>query len=181
MKTFKGWRDAETRQKEFMRSILDVEVPMISAVNGPVSVHPEFPAMSDIVLAAPGASFQDGHMVFGYVPGDGAHCIWPLLLGINRARYFFLMGQVLTAQKALEIGVVSEIVKDDELMPRAREIAEHIVRLPVSVTRGARILFANQIRLTVERDFAYGLALEGMATMIDPQVLLRDVRLAESH
>jgi enoyl-CoA hydratase/carnithine racemase len=165
LQSLPGWRNTESNQFEFMRAILDVESPMISAVNGPVTIHPEFPAMCDIVLAAPGASFRDGHIPFGYVPGDGAHVVWPLLLGLNRARYFLWMGTVLTAQAAYELGVVHEIVDADRLMARAREIATELARLPVAVTRGTRLLFAHQIRQVVERDLGFGLVVEGIATV----------------
>jgi enoyl-CoA hydratase/carnithine racemase len=44
------------------------------------------------------------------VPGDGMHIVYPLLLGMNRGRYFLLTGQTLDAQKALELGLVAEVL-----------------------------------------------------------------------
>jgi len=51
------------------------------------------------------------------VPGDGMHIIYPLLLGWNRGHYFLLTGQVLDAPKALELGLVNELVRSTTLMP----------------------------------------------------------------
>ena len=96
-------------------NVLDVDVPMISAVNGPCNMHSEVPIMGDIVLASEDAYFQDAsHFPRGQVPGDGQHVIWSVLAGHNRARYFLLTGQKLSAQEAKEWGVVNEV------LPRTR-------------------------------------------------------------
>ena len=74
-------------------NFLNIEVPVISAVNGPAWRHSELPLLADIVLAADTAQFQDSaHFTGGLVPGDGMHIVYPLLLGVNRARYFLLTG-----------------------------------------------------------------------------------------
>jgi len=63
-------------------NVLDVDVPMISAVNGPCNMHSEVPLMGDIVLASEDAYFQDAsHFPRGQVPGDGQHVIWSYLAG----------------------------------------------------------------------------------------------------
>jgi len=70
------WRQA------LLMSLLDIEVPMISAINGPAWRHSEIPLLCDIVLAADDVQFQDSaHFPNGMVPGDGMHIIYPLLLG----------------------------------------------------------------------------------------------------
>jgi enoyl-CoA hydratase/carnithine racemase len=74
--------------------MLDVDVPIVGAVNGPARVHAELPLLSDVVIASESAVFQDAvHFERGVVPGDGVHTLWPLWLGPNRGRYFLLMGQ----------------------------------------------------------------------------------------
>ena len=82
-----------------VENMLAVEVPIISAVNGPCSIHAEVPLLSDIVLASETAYFQDlAHFPRGLVPGDGSHVLWPMLVGPNRARSMLLMGK--TAERA---------------------------------------------------------------------------------
>ena len=94
-----------------VENVLAVDVPIISAVNGPCSIHAEVPLLSDIVLASDTAYFQDlAHFPRGLVPGDGSHVLWPMLVGPNRARYMLLMGKKLSAQEALEWGVVAEVL-----------------------------------------------------------------------
>ena len=86
-----------------IENVLAVEVPTISAVNGPCNIHSEIPLLSDIVLASDDAYFQDlPHFPRGMVPGDGQHVIWPAIVGRNRARYLLLTGKKLSAQEALE-------------------------------------------------------------------------------
>src|ERR1700704_1764630 len=84
-------------------NILDVEVPLIAAVNGPVRLHSEYILLSDIVLATPSTVFQDKpHFEFGIVPGDGVHLLWQEVIGTVRGRYFILTRQELDAQTAKE-------------------------------------------------------------------------------
>jgi enoyl-CoA hydratase/carnithine racemase len=103
---------------------MDIEVPVIAAVNGPARIHPEIPVLADIVLASDTALFQDApHFMSGIVPGDGAHVVWPHVIGANRGRYFLITGQELHAKQALDYGAVSEVLARERLLPRALELA----------------------------------------------------------
>src|SRR4029079_12622262 len=102
-------------------NVLDVDVPMISAVNGPCNIHSEVALMGDIVLASEDAYFQDlSHFPRGMVPGDGQPVIWSFLAGHNRARYFLITGMKLSAHEAHDWGVVNEVLPKDELVDRPR-------------------------------------------------------------
>jgi enoyl-CoA hydratase/carnithine racemase len=82
--------------KKVLMNILDVEVPLIAAVNGPVRLHSEYILLADIVLATPSTVFQDKpHFEFGIVPGDGVNLLWPEVIGSIRGRYFLLTRQEL--------------------------------------------------------------------------------------
>ena len=95
-------------QRHLIFNVLDVDVPMISAVNGPCNMHSEVPIMADIVLASEDAYFQDAsHFPRGQVPGDGQHVIWSVLAGHNRARYFLLTGQEARARRRPRSGAWS--------------------------------------------------------------------------
>ena len=60
----------------------------------------------------------------GLVPGDGMHVVYPLMLGLNRDRYFLLTGQRIEAQEAKTLRLVNEVLPQAELLPRAWELAE---------------------------------------------------------
>ena len=149
-------------------NILDIEAPLIAAVNGPVRLHSEYILLSDIVLATPATVFQDKpHFEFVIVPGDGVHVLWPEVIGTVRGRYFILTRQELDAQTAKEWGAVNEIVPADKLLVRAREIAEGLVKLPPLTTRlrlgNTRIALTQKLRRIIDEVVGYGLALEGIS------------------
>jgi enoyl-CoA hydratase/carnithine racemase len=152
--------------RRLLINLLDIEVPVISAVNGPARIHPEIPVLSDIVLASETALFQDApHFMSGIVPGDGAHIVWPHVLGPNRGRYFLLMGQELDARTAMAQGVVNEVLPADRLMTRAKEVARTIAAMPTLTRRYTRVALTQRIKRLMHEGLGYGLAMEALAAV----------------
>ena len=150
--------------RKVLMNILDIEVPMIAALNGPVLLHSEYALLADIVLATPQTVFQDKpHFDFGIVPGDGVNLLWPEVIGSVRGRYFILTRQVLDAETAKAWGAVNEIVPAERLLARAHEIAEQIAALPPLTSRYTRIALTQKLRRIVDEGTGYGLALEGIS------------------
>src|SRR5580658_5132649 len=150
--------------KKVLMNLLDIEVPVIAAVNGPVRLHSEFILLADIVLATPSTVFQDKpHFDFGIVPGDGVNLLWPEVIGSVRGRYFLLTRQELRAEIAKEWGVVNEILSAKDLLDRARDIAEGLAKLPPLTSRYTRIALTQKLRRLVEEGVGYSLALEGIS------------------
>jgi enoyl-CoA hydratase/carnithine racemase len=159
------WDATYWEGKRLLMNLLDIDVPMISAINGPALRHSELPLLCDIVLAAEEVEFQDsGHFVNGLIPGDGMHIVYPLLLGINRGRYFLLTGQSLSAQQALDLGVVNEVLPRDRLMDRAWELAEQLIQQSPLVLRYSRVLLTQNLKRQMHDLLGYGLALEGLGS-----------------
>src|SRR6201993_3011747 len=112
--TPQGYDKIYREGKKVLMNILDIEAPMIAAVNGPVRLHSEYILLADIVLATPSTVFQDKpHLEFGIVPGDGVHLLWPEVIGSLRGRYFLLTQQELSSETAKDWGAVNEIVPAD--------------------------------------------------------------------
>jgi enoyl-CoA hydratase/carnithine racemase len=150
--------------RKVLMNILDIEVPLIAAVNGPARLHSEYVLLADIVLATPSTVFQDKpHFEFGIVPGDGVHLLWQEAIGTIRGRYFILTRQELDAQTAKEWGGVNEIVAPDKLLLRAREIAEGLAKLPPLTTKYTRIALTQKLRRIIDEGVTLGLALEGIS------------------
>jgi enoyl-CoA hydratase/carnithine racemase/AraC-like DNA-binding protein len=150
--------------KKVLMNILDIEVPLIAAVNGPVRLHSEYILLADIVLATPSTVFQDKpHFDLGIVPGDGVNLLWSEVIGSVRGRYFILTRQELSVDTAKEWGAVNEIVPADKLLIRAREIAERLAKLPPLTSSYTRIALTQKLRRIIDEGVGYGLALEGMS------------------
>ena len=145
---------------------LEVWKPIIAAVNGPALRHCEIPLLSDIVIASEDAEFQDSaHFTNGMVPGDGMHVVMPLLLGPNRARYFLLTGQNISAKEAKEFGIVAEILPKELLLGRAYELARMLLLQKRLTRRYSRIILTQHLKARVHDLLGYGLALEGLGIL----------------
>ena len=165
-RTPKTWDVTYWEGKRLLTNLLEVEVPIIGAVNGPALIHAEIPVMSDIVLASENATFQDApHFPRGIVPGDGVHVVWPMLLGQNRGRYFLLTGQTLSALGAQQLGVVAEVLSRERLITRAWELAEQLCQQPDLTLRYARVAITLNIKRQMQDMLGYGLAIEGLAAV----------------
>jgi enoyl-CoA hydratase/carnithine racemase len=134
-------------------NLLDVQVPMIAAINGAVSTHAELPLMCDIVLAAEHAYLTDAaHFERGVVPGDGIHTVLPLVLGRNRARYFLLTGQRLSAKEAMDVGAVNEVLPGPALLDRAWELAHELALRPPMTLRLTRSILIQELKRAATND-----------------------------
>jgi enoyl-CoA hydratase/carnithine racemase len=146
-----------------VNNLLDIPVPVISAVHGECMVHAQLPMLADIVLASEDAVFQDStHFPKGIVPGDGVQIVWPLIFGANRGRYYLLTGKKITAQEGLDLGLVAEVLPRDRLVPRAWELAEDLATRPPLTLRYSRLLFTQEIKARMHNLLGYGMALEGL-------------------
>jgi enoyl-CoA hydratase/carnithine racemase len=160
----RGYDKIYREGKKVLMNILDIEVPLIAAVNGPVRLHSEYILLADIILVTPSTIFQDKpHLEFGVTPGDGVNLLWQEVIGSVRGRYFILTRQELDAKTAKEWGAVNEIVAADMLLTRAVEIAEGLAKLPPLTTRYTRIALTQKLRRIIDEGVGYGLALEGIS------------------
>jgi enoyl-CoA hydratase/carnithine racemase len=160
----RGYDKVYREGKKLMANLIDIPVPVIAAVNGPATVHSEYVLTCDIAIATPNTIFQDkAHFGFGIVPGDGIHSLWPETIGSIRGRTFVLTQQILTAEEARTLGVVSEVVPRERLIPRAQEIAGRLAALPPLTTSYTRVALTQKLRRIIDETVGYGLALEGIS------------------
>ena len=160
----RGYDKIYREGKKVLSNLIDIPVPVIAALNGPTTVHSEYALLADIVIATPDTVFQDKpHFNFGIVPGDGIHSLWPEVIGSIRGRTFVLTQQIIGAEEAKALGVVSEIVARGRLLQRAREIAGRIAKLPPLTASYTRLALTQKLRRLVDESVAYGLALEGIS------------------
>jgi enoyl-CoA hydratase/carnithine racemase len=157
------WDKIYWEGRRVLQRLLELETPIVAAVNGPASVHSEYPLLADIVVASEDATFMDKpHLGFNIVPGDGIHVVYEELLGVNRARYFALTQQQLTAQDSERLGLVNEIVAKDKVYPRALELAEQLATRPQLFLRYTTIALRQRLLARLNEGTALGMALEGL-------------------
>ncbi|MCH2172770.1 enoyl-CoA hydratase/isomerase family protein [Myxococcota bacterium] len=163
-----GWDRTYWEGRRLMQNLMDIHVPMLAAINGPARVHAEIPILCDIVLASETTEFQDiAHFGEGFkvTPGDGSHLVWPLLLGLNRGKYFLLTEQVIDARQALDLGLVNEVLPPEELLPRARALASDLATRSSVTLRYTRVALNMLLRNLMQDGMSHGLALEGYSVM----------------
>lgn len=157
------WSKIYFHGRRLLLNLLEIEVPVVAAVNGPATVHAELALLSDVVLAADTAVFSDApHFRYGTVPGDGVHWVWPALFGANRGRYLLLTAQRIAAADAHDLGVVAEVVPATDLRDRAWEVARQIAKKPPNVLRYTRSVLTARWRAEMVTALDHGLAMEGL-------------------
>jgi enoyl-CoA hydratase/carnithine racemase len=162
--TPEAWDVVLSTGRELLMALLDIEVPVIAAVNGPAYRHAEIPFLCDIVIAAEDAVFEDkGHVPYGLVSGDGYFAVTSLLMGLNRARYYHLTGSTLDAAEALRVGLVSEVLAKGQVLARAWSLAEELAQKQPLLLRSTRMLFTFDLKKRLLDHLSHGLALEGLA------------------
>ena len=156
--------------KQLLMNLLDIDAPVIAAVNGPAMRHCELALLSDVVLVSETAQFQDSaHFPSDMVPGDGMHVVFPLLLGPNRGRAYLLTGKVINATEAVQFGLALEALPPDQLLPRAHELAEAMAAKSPLVLRYSRIMLVEQLKRQLQDLLGYGLAMEMLALQDRPE------------
>jgi 2-(1,2-epoxy-1,2-dihydrophenyl)acetyl-CoA isomerase len=123
------------------RAFQTFHVPIIAAINGPaIGAGNDLACMCDIRIAATTAKFAESFVKVGIVPGDGGCWFLPRVVGFSRAAEMALTGEILGAEEALRIGLVSRVVDPAELIETAMEMAGRIAANPPQVLRWTKQL-----------------------------------------
>jgi enoyl-CoA hydratase len=127
-----GSLEADTRDgRAIVRNMIACRKPIISAINGvAVGGGLAVALCADITIASERALLIDGHIKIGMAAGDHAALVWPLSIGMARAKYNLLLCEHITGQEAADMGLVARCVPHDELMPTVEDIAARLARGP---------------------------------------------------
>jgi len=148
--------------RKMLFDLMDIETPIIAALNGPVGIHSQIPLLCDLVIATPDTTISDNHFSASVIPGDGHHVIWPLLLGLNRGRAALINQAKFTADEALDLGLVSEIVPRADLLIRAYELADLLLGYGEVTRRTLRPLFMHAVKKAYLDNLGHGALAEGL-------------------
>ena len=132
-------------------------LPFIAAVNGAASGGGCNLALAcDLVLAAESARFNQAFIKIGLVPDCGGTFILPRLVGWKRAAELMMTGDVISASRAFEMGMINAVVADEQLSSSALAMAEKLANAPTAAL--ARI--KQLMELSATNDYASQLDLE---------------------
>lgn len=128
----------EQRYNPLLRSLRELPMPVICAVNGVAAGAGANIALAcDIVLAGQSASFIQAFCKIGLIPDSGGTWSLPHLVGMARAKGLALLGDKLSAEQAEQWGLIWRCVADEQLLPAAMAMAEHLATQP---TRGLALI-----------------------------------------
>jgi enoyl-CoA hydratase/carnithine racemase len=146
--------------RRLILNMLEVEVPIVVAMNGDaVGLGATLALFGDVIIAAEQARIGDLHVRMGLVAGDGGAVIWPLLLGVHRAKEYLMTGDLIPAPEAERIGLINHVVPLDELPAKARELAERLAAGPTWAVRWTKAsinkVLRERMNLILDASLAY--------------------------
>jgi 2-(1,2-epoxy-1,2-dihydrophenyl)acetyl-CoA isomerase len=148
-----------------IRAVRGLEKPVLAAVNGPAAgAGLSFACACDLRLAAESATFVPAFINIGLVPDMGGTFFVTRLLGPARAFEWMTSGRRLSAQEALDWGLVSEVVPDDHLAERAADWATELAAMPTRGVALSKRLFDNAPTATLEEQLELEAQLQATAT-----------------
>ena len=165
----------ETHYNPLLENLMALNVPVITAVNGPAAGAGCSLALSgDFVICAESAYFLQAFVNIGLVPDVGSTWLLPRIIGRARALEMMMLGEKIPAQKALDWGMAYKVVPDAELMDTAKTLAQRFAKGPTqayalirqgvrdcldgSLTDGLRTERNNQMHAGRTEDFREGVS-----------------------
>lgn len=152
--------------RKLVQRMLDCDKPILCRLNGDaIGLGATIVALSDIVVASREARIGDPHVRMGLVAGDGGALIWPAHVGMMMAKYYLLTGDLMTADDAMDLGLVTFAVDAEELDSRCAAIAAKLAAgapLAIKWTKRALNLKLQQQMAAV---FEMSLATEGLSVL----------------
>jgi len=152
----------QTEAKQIFVNVMEFPKPLVVAAFGAViGMGPQIAFLADFLVASRDTTFTDTHVPVAIASGDGATVVWPLVMGLARARRHVLRGVPLSAFEADELGLVETLVETrDDVLPAARTLAAALAQLPALAFRATKLALNQWLRLGVQTSLELASALE---------------------
>lgn len=150
-------REHTKRRQEVYNKISDLHVPTIAAVNGfALGAGLELALACSIRVASENARFGAPEVNLGIIPGDGATQRLPRIIGQGRAMHMILTGEMITAEEALQYGLITKVLSPVGMLEGAQEIAKTIIKkAPLA------IVYAKEaVNRSLDTSLSVGLTIE---------------------
>lgn len=150
-----------TEGKKIINDLLELEKPIIARVNGPaMGLGATLALFCDIIIASENAKFADPHVKVGITAGDGGCVIWPLLVGICKAKELLLTGDTLSPREAERIGLINRVVSPEELDKTVYELAHRLAKGPTQAINSTKAVINKNVKFFTNLILDTSLALE---------------------
>jgi len=179
---FDAGRILETQLNPLIERLVALPMPVVAAVHGAVvGAGCSIALAADIVVAARSAYFMLAFIKAGLLPDSGATWLLPRLIGRPRANVMMFLAEKITADTALDWGLIHQVTEDDDLMSTTRGVAIRFVEGPTrafallkralresassSLSEALQLERSLQREAGLTRDFAEGAAVRAMAAL----------------
>ncbi|MGO1974273.1 MAG: enoyl-CoA hydratase/isomerase family protein [Propionibacteriaceae bacterium] len=138
------WKEA----RDLVYNVINCEKLIVSAMQGPaVGAGLAAGLLADVSIVAKDARIIDGHTRLGVVAGDHAAIVWPLLIGMAKAKYHLLTCEKLSGEEAERMGLVAVAVDHDEVQERALAVARRLQSGSRTALRWTKYSLNNWLRM----------------------------------
>jgi enoyl-CoA hydratase len=157
--------DHEARiAKRIVFTLLDIDKPVICRMNGhAIGLGATIALLCDIIFAADHAKIGDPHVGLGLVAGDGGAVIWAQRIGLARAKEYLLTGDLLTAKKAAEIGLINYALPADELDAAVAAFCDKLLGGMTGAIRATKVLTNLELKRIAHAVMDAGIAYESLS------------------
>ena len=167
--------------KRIVYTMLDIDKPIVCRLNGhAVGLGATIALFSDVIFASEKAKIGDPHVHLGLVVGDGGAVIWAARIGLGRAKEYLLSGELLTAAKAAEIGLVNHCLPPEELDSAVDAFCDKLLAGAQYAIRATKVLTNMELKRVAHSVMEAGIAMESVsvrtADHIEGIAALRDKR-----
>jgi enoyl-CoA hydratase len=150
--------------RRLVSEVMDFRLPVIAAVNGPaVGLGCTVAACTDVVLIADTAFMADPHVSVGLTAGDGGAAVWPLIMGMLRAKEHLLTGDPISAEQAVAYGLANRVVPVGSLMTEAMALAARLAAQPPQAVQSTKRALNMHLKRAISGVLEYALAEENLS------------------
>lgn len=157
--------DNEARlAKRIVFTLLDIEKPVICRMNGhAVGLGATLALMCDIIFADERAKIGDPHVHLGLVAGDGGAIIWAQRIGLAKAKEYLLTGELLTASKAAEIGLINYALPSEALDAEVDAFCQKLLSGATRAINWTKVLTNMEVKRIANMMMDAGIAYESVS------------------